>query len=238
MHRLLCLLPLILLPMPAQAGSFTPPKGCTGWMTVQARACRVSNYYKCDGDALGDQWRADFDQEGLFFASKIDRETQWILSIEMNPMVRQTLDPGGADPASFDDLLRGRDDFDFHLSRDDGTQSHVTGHDALTGKTVVIDNIPLQQTAFEFRETDEDGTLLRQSRGHEYISAEWRMFFSGPSEYDSAEGQGYVPLDGSPLEFIFPGEKGYMSTQPLFECDAVLSSYHPQRPDADGADVR
>ena len=189
-------LPLLLLPAAlalasaGHAGSFTPPSGCTGWMTVQARACRVSNYYKCEGDAPGDQWRADFDQEGLFFASKIDRQTQWVLSIDMNPMVRQTLDPGAADPASFDALLAGRDDFDFHLSRDDGTHSHVTGHDALTGRTVVIDHVPLQETEFSFRETNEAGTLLRQSRGHEYVSAEWRTFFSGPSEWDDASGGG------------------------------------------------
>ena len=222
-------LPFLLLPAAlalasaGHAGSFTPPAGCTGWMTVQARACRVSNYYKCEGDAPGDQWRADFDQEGLFFASKIDRQTQWVLSIDMSPMVRQTLDPGAADPASFDALLAGRDDFDFHLSRDDGTRSHVTGHDALTGRSVTIDDVALQETEFSFRETDEAGTLLRQSRGHEYISAEWRTFFSGPSEWDDGSGGGYLPLDGSPVEFIFPGEPGYMSTQPVFECDAVLS---------------
>ena len=223
MRLISALLPLGLLALPANAGSFTPPAGCTGWMTVQARACRVSNYFKCDGDAPGDQWRADFDQEGIFFSSKIDRQTQWILSIEMNPMVQQTLDPGAADPASFDDLLKGRDDFDFHLSRDDGTASHVTGHDALTGRTVVIDKIPLQQTEFEFRETDGEGNLLRQSRGNEYVSSDWRVFFSGPSEWDDGSGNGYVPLDGSPMEFIFPGEPGFMSTAPVFECDAVLS---------------
>ena len=146
----------------------------------------------------------------------------------MTPMVRQTLDAGAADPASFSDLLTGRDDFDFHLSRDDGTHSHVTGFDKLTGRSVTIDNITLQQTEFEFHETDDEGTLLRQSRGTEYINADWRNFFSGPSKWDGGTGDGYVPLDGSPVEFIFPGEPGYMSTSPLFECDAVLSSYRPE----------
>ena len=56
-----------------------------------------------------------------------------------------------------------------------------------------------------------------------YISAEWRLFFSGPSEWDGGDGT-YLPIDGSPMQFIFPGEPGFASTQPLFDCDAVMSS--------------
>ena len=128
---------------PAFAGSFTPPAGCTGFLTVQARACRVSNYYTCTQDAAGDQWRADFDQEGIFFASRVDAEGQWVESLEMNPMVRQTLDPGAEDPASFTELLGGLDSFAFTLSRDNGERSVVRGFDRLTGKTVIIDGVSL-----------------------------------------------------------------------------------------------
>lgn len=208
---------------PAFAGSFTPPAGCTGFLTVQARACRVSNYYTCTQDATGDQWRADFDQEGIFFASRVDDEGQWVESLEMNPMVRQTLDPGAEDPASFTELLGGLDTFAFNLSRDNGQRSSVRGFDRLTGKTVVIDGVTLSETQFEYSETDSEGNLLRRSRGFEYIHPEWRIFLAGPTEWDG--GDGYLPMDGSPVEFILPGEPGFFSTQPLFECDAVLSSY-------------
>lgn len=207
---------------PASAGSFTPPAGCTGWLTVQSRACRVSNYYTCTQDAAGDQWRTDFDQEGLFFASRTNAEAQWIESIEMNPMVRQTLDGGAEDPASFTELLGGLDTFAFGLSRDNGESSSVRGFDRLTGKTVEIDGVPLSQTEFEFTEVGADGTTRRQ-RGNEYVHRDWRLFFAGPSEWD--DGSGYVPIDGSPLQFIFPGEPGFFTTEPLFECDAVLSNY-------------
>ena len=75
----------VILPLlwtaPAQAAGFTPPEGCTGWMTVQSKSCRVSNYYKCSADAPGDQWRADFDQEGVYFLSQINAEAEWISSI-------------------------------------------------------------------------------------------------------------------------------------------------------------
>jgi hypothetical protein len=230
MKAVLPLLGLMLAsPFGAYAGSFTPPAGCTGWLTVQARACRVSNYYKCSQDAPGDQWRADFDQEGLFFASRIDSEAQWVESIDMSPMVRQTLDPNPEDPASFSELLTGLDTFAFNLSRDNGEQSRVRGFDRLTGRSVMIDGVSLLETQFEYNETDATGTFLRRSRGNEYVHPDWRLFFAGPSEWDG--GEGYVPLDGSPLQFIFPGEPGFFSTEPLYECDAVLSNYSPKVPD-------
>lgn len=211
------------LPAPGlAAGAFTPPAGCTTQMTVQSRGCRVSNFYTCAQDAPGDQWRADFDQQGIFFVSRIDREAQWIESFDLNPPVRQTLDPNPEDPASFSDLLGGADTFAFGLTRDNGENSTVRGFDRLTGRTVVIDGITLQETAFEFEERDAEGNLMRRSRGNEYIHPEWRNFFAGPSEWDG--GDGYVPIDGSPVQFVFPGEQGFEATEPLFDCDAVLSS--------------
>jgi hypothetical protein len=215
---------LALMPDLALAQTFTPPEGCTGFLTVQARQCRVSNHYRCAADAPGDQWRADFDQEGVFFVSRIDSETQWVESYDMFPTVRQTLDAGPADPASFTELLTGADSFDFGLSKDNGERSRVTGFDRLTGKTVVIDGITLQQTAFEFTETSIGGTVLRRARGFEYIHPEWRLFFAGPSEWGMVEAEDeWLPVDGSPVQFIFPGEPGFFATEPLFECDALMS---------------
>ncbi len=210
--------------VPVQAATFTPPQGCELFMTVQSRACRVSNHYKCTKDAPGDQWRADFDQEGLFFQSRIDSETQWVESLEGNPAVRQTLDPDPADPASFSELLAsGMDTFEFGLSKDDGTRTRVTGYDRLTGKSFTIDGQELKQTEYEFTETDLDGNIVARSHGNEYISPERRMFFSGQSEWDPGDGN-YLPMDGSPMQFIFPGETGFGATQPIFDCDPVMSS--------------
>lgn len=203
-------------------GVFTPPEGCTGWLTVQSRGCRVSNHYKCAADEPGDQWRADFDQEGIFFVSRIDRETQWVESYDMFPTVRQTLDPNPADPASFSELLLGGlDTFDFGLTEDTGGQSRVTGFDKLTGRSTTIDGVELKETEFEFREMAPDGTVLRSATGNEYIHPEWRIFLSGPSEWNTDEGS--VPVDGSPREFIFPGEPGFFSTEPVFDCEATMS---------------
>lgn len=192
-------------------------------MTVQSKACRVSQYYRCIADPHGDQWRADFDQEGPYFLSHVDIEGQWIESFDLNPPNRQSLDPNPTDPASFSDLLsKGKDSFAFGLTNEDGTSSGVSGFDRLTGKTIVIDGISLSQTEFEYTEIDPLGNVLRRSRGNEYIHPEWRLFFAGPSEWDPGDGN-YLPMDGSPVEFIFPGEPGFLKTQPIYDCDAIMS---------------
>ena len=209
---------------PALAGTWTAPEGCIVFMTVQSKACRVSNYYTCAQDPKGDQWRADFDQEGLYFQSRINAEAEWIESFDLNPTVRQVLDPGAEDPASFSELLAtGVDTYAFGLSREDGTHSNVSGMDRLTGKTVVIDGQTLEQTEFDYTETDDAGFVLRRARGNEYISRDRRMFFAGPGETDLGDGQ-WLPIDGSPMDFAFPGDKGFGATQPIFDCDAILSS--------------
>lgn len=220
-------LPLALITSPALA--WEAPQGCDIWLTVQSRGCYVANYFKCEGDNRGDQWRADFDQQGIFFQSRIDAETQWVESIEMNPRVVQTLDLNPADPASFSNLLAtGRDDFEFSLSKDNGEHSNVKGFDETAFETVDIDGVTLTRTKFEYVETDDADNVQRQARGWEYIHPEWRLFFSGTSEYWT--GEEWVPMVGEPVEFIMPGEKGFASGQPIFDCDAVMSQLSVKDP--------
>jgi hypothetical protein len=226
MIRQTALCVLLAVPVPVVAGTYTPPEGCSLYMTVQSRQCRVSNHYTCTADNPDDKWRADFDQEGIFFNSRIDNETQWIESFDMDPPDVQRLASNPADPASFSELLAdGRDDFEFNLDRDSGLNTTARGYDRLTGKTFVIDGILLQETEFDFTEVDRAGNVVRRARGNEYIHPEWRLFFAGPGETE-IDGM-MLPIDGSPLQFIFPGEPGFAATQPLFECDDVLSQAAP-----------
>lgn len=189
-------------------------------MTVQSKACRVSHYYRCTADNPGDQWRVDLDQEGPFFYSRINSEAEWVESYDP---ARQVLDPSPVDPASFSELLAsGIDTWDFTLSRDDGAVSRAAGYDRLTGQTVVIDGITLSQTEVEFTEYDALGNVTRRSRGNEYLHPDWRVFFAGPGETDLGDGQ-WRPIDGSPVEFAFPGEDGFLAAQPKFDCDALTA---------------
>ncbi len=217
--------PLVLLPLllasPAFAGSFTAPDGCQPVMTVQSRGCYVANYYSCSANPT-DLFRVDYDQEGPFYQSMIDAETQWIESLDLNSGTVQTLDPNPVDPASASALLAsGYDGFAFSLSKDNGEHSNVRGFDRLTGETVTIDGVELRATQYEYTETDDDGNVLRQSRGNEYLLEYPRTFLSGSSEW--WDGEAWLPMDSPPVDFAFPGDKGFGATQPIFDCDAVMS---------------
>lgn len=217
------LLALIAPSAPALAGSFTPPAGCQVYVTVQGKSCKVSHHYTCQQDKPGDQWRIDYNQDQAYFVSRIDRETQWVHSLDLIYGLQQQLAPGAADPASFSGLLEtGADTFDFSQLSSDGQRNRIRGFDALTGRKVVIDDIELEETNFEFRETTADGRALSTARGKEYIHRKWRIFLSGPSEWDS--GAGFEPYDASPMRFDFPGDKGYLSTKPEFGCDAQVAA--------------
>ncbi len=222
---------LVLLPLfcaaPAFAGGFKAPEGCQSVMTVQSRGCYVANYYSCTANPT-DLYRMDYDQEGPFYKSKIDRETQWIESVDLGDNTVQTLDSNPADPASASGLLAtGLDTFAFSLSKDNGEHTNVTGFDKLTGETVVIDGVTLERTVYEYTETADDGTILRQSRGNEYILQEPRTFIAGTSEW--WDGENWMPMDGHPVDFAFPGDKGFEATQPIFDCDAVMSQLSDEK---------
>lgn len=211
-----------LLALPAHARVWTAPEGCEIFLTVQAKACRVSNHYRCAGDAPGDQWRADFDQEGLFFTSRINFETEWVESFEIFPKDRQVLMSNPADPANFSELLSsGVDHFAFELDRDSGLRTSVSGFDRLTGKDVTIDGLTLKETEFDFTELDASGNEYRRARGLEYVSPEYRLFFAGPGEV-MIDGE-WLPIDGSPVSFATPAEPGFGASQPIYECDALTA---------------
>lgn len=220
---------LALAASPALAGTFTPPEGCTAHLTIQSRGCIVSHFYTCEADPKGNQWRADFGFDGLFYESMIDSETQWVESFEIDPSspngkIKETLDPNPRDPASFSELVAtGLDSFDFNLTKETGEKTHVTGFDKLTGKTTTIDGVPLSETEYEYTQTDADGNVLRHSKGHEFISEEFRTFLSGTSEWQNEDGS-WVTLNGAPITFSRPGEPGFGATVPLFECEGQMSS--------------
>mgnify|MGYP000258134040 CR=1 FL=1 len=217
-------LSLLFLTTPAVAGTFTPPKGCTTYLTVQSRGCLVSQFYTCEADTAGDQWRADYDADGPYFLSKIDRDTQWLESYDINPATKEVLDPKPRDPASFTDLLAmGLDTFDFSLTKDNGEHTTIRGFDKLTGDSATIDGVTLKQTEYEYTQTDDTGKVLRHSKGHEYISEDWRTFFSNHSDWEMEDGT-WAPSDTPPVKFITPGKPGFASTLPLFECDGQMSS--------------
>lgn len=223
-----CFTLLGLFVQPAAAGTFTPPAGCTPWLTVQSLSCQVSNFYRCEQDAPGDQWRATFGVNGISQMSRIDYETQWS-ETRYSDGTTSLIDPDPIDPASFSELLEtGRDTFEFSTVRN-GVRRHFKGYDQLIGDPIMIDGVTLIRTKYEMEARNDDGSLAWRGKGNQYIHAEWRRFFSGTGQtYINDEA---VPLDFTPVDFIFPDETGFMSTTPLYDCDARTASFPVPNPD-------
>lgn len=213
-----------LLAGPALAGQFTPPPGCAARMSLQMRACLVAHYYSCAADGPGQQWSVIYDSDGPFFAARVDAEYQWLESVDLPGGARSLLVAGAPDPASFSQLLAtGEDSYDFTTEGEDGSLRRYQGYDRLTGDSVTIDGIALLATAFEMTETDPTtGAVMARRWGNQYVHRDWRLFFSGAESFSTD--QGSLPMDASPRDFIFPGEPGYLSTVPLYDCDALMSA--------------
>ncbi|MEI4471842.1 hypothetical protein [Frigidibacter sp. MR17.24] len=209
-----------------QAARFTPPQGCTATMTVQMRGCVVGQYFTCAGDPAGTKHDVLFDSDGPFFASTVDAEYQWIRSQDYGTGATSWLEEPSADAASFSNLLAsGEDSYDFATMSDTGERSRYTGVDRLTGRSQTIDGVVLEVTEFAMTETADDGTQIARRWGSQYVHRDWRLFFSGPETF--ADDAGQLPIDNTPVDFVFPGEPGFLSTVPLFDCDGLMSRAEP-----------
>ncbi|TNC72464.1 hypothetical protein [Rubellimicrobium roseum] len=228
--RLFLALPLLLAApalaqeAPGPSRTFQPPQGCTAYLTVQASSCSVSHHFTCEADPEGWQRRVDMDEEGITYFGAIDRETQWVESFHVLSGSRETLAPNPKDPASFDALVSdGQDSFDFVTNSDPFGPTRFVGSDRLTGETVTIDGVTLDRTEYQITAYDAEGNESWRSTGNEYISRDWRMFLSGRSSV--VAGEEVSEADDTPKEFIFPGERGFLSVNPKYGCGETMSSW-------------
>lgn len=218
MGQALC---LVLLASPAGAAEWKPPQGCRLEMTVQQRSCTVAQHYRCDSDAPGDQRVAYFTNEGLVSQSRIDAETRWMESTDLVSGITDRLDPEARDHASLSTLLRsGSDDFDFWTQSDTGERLRHIGRDDLTG-TVEIDGETLDTTRFKLRTFAETGELLIERSGSQFVSREFGRFFGGIETSSDWTGETQETND-SPVRFIRPGEPGFGSTTPDYDCNMQM----------------
>ncbi len=209
----------------AQAQEFSMPEGCEGYLTIQSTSCSVSHYFTCDFDAEGEQRRATLDEEGLTYVGKINSEAEWVESFHLRSGHTERL-MSSPDAMSMSDLLAGDvDTWDFITESDEIGESRYTGFDQLTGERVVIDGITLLRTEYALTATDAEGNEIWRAEGREFVNPDWRMFIGGVSTYTNSNET--FDSDDTPVEFIFPGEAGYLSVNPKFGCGVELSSYTP-----------
>ena len=216
-------LALCLAAVPATAQqSFELPQGCEAYVTVQTAACTVEHHFTCEGDPDGFRRRASLDEDGLTFLGQIDGEAQWIASFHALAGVLEELMPDPADPASMSDLLgKGLDTYDFRTTSPQTGETRYVGQDRLTGRSIEIDGVPLEETEYRITAFDAEGTEIWRSSGNEFVHRDWRRFFSGTGATITPEGR--IEHDDKPVEFIFPGEPGFLSPRPKHGCGVAIS---------------
>ncbi|MCK4711891.1 MAG: hypothetical protein KAT26_03315 [Marinosulfonomonas sp.] len=217
---------LALAPVVAYAGTITPPKDCTAYLTVQMKSCEVSHHWKCEGDAEGDHWALSIDGDGPVYLQHLDREFRWLQSFPQRSDISRELVQPEVDANSFTQLLETRrDDFDFRQRVLSGgkeiAMEHITGYDRLNGTRVTIDGEELLVTEFEIRSTSDSGSKTVFTTGNQYVSARFRLFFQGRET--EVIGLDSYQYDDTPVLFIEPGEAGFLADKPEFGCDQMMS---------------
>ncbi|MEO1639514.1 MAG: hypothetical protein AAFU41_09755 [Pseudomonadota bacterium] len=219
-------LALILLAGPAAAQSvpqtFSLPAGCTAFVTVQSESCQVDHHFTCQNDPAGHQRRVSLDEGGVVYVGEIDGETQWINSFHVLSGHSERLEADPVEPASLSDLIaQGVDDYDFRTMSDEIGITRYVGQDTLTGRQITIDGVTLDETTYDITAFDEAGNEVWAAEGREFISRDWRMFLSGRGTVTTSEGT--YDRTNQPVEFIFPGEPGFLSVSPKHGCGVAVS---------------
>lgn len=211
----------IAAPQFVSAGTYSLPAGCEAYVTIQSRGCTVSHHFICASDPEGHQRRVDLSDQEMLYLSMIDYETQWVQSYSPIANDHEVLLPGAKDPASFTELLeKGVETYDFSTQSSQMGVLRFIGEDRLTGETVTIDGVDLLQTEYWAQFVTEAGEVS-EFGGREFIHPEWRIFISGTRTW-TADGE-ETSYDGSPVEFDFPGDPGFLSDVAKYDCGGTVS---------------
>ena len=223
---------VISAPLAAQDGpsTFSLPVGCEAYVTIQNADCSVDHHFVCEGDQEGYKNRVSLSQMGMTYMGTVDDETQWITSFHVLSDRSEALDPNPTDPASITELMEiGIDTYDFTTTSPQNGTTRFVGQDSLTGRQITIDGVTLDETQYNITAYDGAGDVMWQSEGHEFINRNWRFFLSGTGKITTPTDT--FDTDGTPVEFIYPGEAGFLSANPKHGCGIEMSGFDaPQSP--------
>ena len=214
-----------------KGNAFTPPAGCTAFLTVQSRSCIVTHYWRCDGDPEGQKWSLTIDDTGPATLQRTDAEFRWLETYRLKDQLREILITPEEDPASLSELLEtGADSTSFTqailFSGQQIGNVRITGFDRLTGESIEIDGETLLRTEFAYSVSNSAGMGAYKVSGRQFVSPRYRIFFGGIETREDEYGK--RTDDYSPVEFSYPGEEGFLANTPKYDCGATLSAL-PQR---------
>jgi len=228
---------LLLLAMlaagPAMARQVVFLRGCTPTVTVQAADCSVLAAARCgEGEDMILRLQV-YDEGGL--ANVEEQTLDWSLLFTASPGEGFGIfvDEGEHDELSWDSPRRyGEDYFNYHVvfavPGMGEFDTNLTGILIEQGEAVEIDGHALDLYRFRFAATLGDvGTLeVDQSA---YGSAEFGFFLNGKGVQRFAGEE--TELGSTPMVFFEPGEAGFTSADPKFNCGVTEISAPPPMPD-------
>jgi hypothetical protein len=208
---------LVASPVVADTSTLALPGTCRAYLTTQNDDCVVAHYVTCTGDPAGQQAIVRLFPDGGDDIMIVDGEYQWLTTVDLLSGTVSTLGPEVADPGTLSELIDdGVDSYDFTTTDSFGSVTRFVGRESLTGQTLTIDGVTLEEAQNEMRALDSEGNEIWRAVGTEYVSRDWRLFFSGPGMV-TLPNESY-PTSGTPVEFLFPEEPGFLSTLAVTGC--------------------
>lgn len=199
------------------------PVGCEPFLTVQTLACEVDIYLRCE-TADGREVRVqNYGAEGLDSIEALDGDGSLKFSIDPAGQSGIVVRTGPAEPLSRKAMLKdGVSRFvypvDFYYRGPDPEPAELTGEFRMTGQEVEIDGhvLKLLENRMTVALAPPRGPIETIQVG--YYSPEFDVVMEGSGSL--RVGDAVQQVRNGPAAFFGPGESGFLSVAPMFNCEA------------------
>lgn len=199
------------------------PDGCTGVLTIQLQNCTVINHWICPSDPPSQYRLATYDTTGQPIRRRLmDGLTGLELQGGLNgTRVMTFTHTDTEDHATL--MQTGRDTYRSVAQIDGSFHARLTGESILTGQTTQIDGVTLHEVQSTTLFTATSDTTSRK-RVMQYVMDQGALaidIWVPGAVIDIPTGE--VVLDFSAVDFVWPGDAGFMTTRPTVNCGPMTS---------------
>lgn len=202
----------VLAAAPAAAQELPLPSGCIGVATVQLPICTVVTVWTCDTGATREIWSySQTATTGVVYQRDADgnRIASYTVGADGATATSRTL--ASADPVSIAALAAtGQDGFDTEVQNLDGSIQAVTGTMRVMGAAIDADGWRLVPVVGSYAGPDalQGYYLMDAGRGILFHTAFTR----------TPEPAASFPAEFLPVDVAFPGEAGFLASEPVHGC--------------------
>jgi hypothetical protein len=204
------------------------PKGCEPVLTVQKHSCALMNFYKCDGTGETGAYSEEYTKDGRGASVYTTGDFEFIKDVETESGGGIYGVPGKGDMFSLSALLaQGEDRVDRFITMRGGfipqKELRFVGVYSLTGDTKTIDRTVLK-TGRVVADIVVGPLFGAFHVGTEiFVSERDGLYIEGARTIRAGDGGPVETTNETPVHLIRPGEEGFMSRVPLYDCDDLVS---------------